>query len=117
MPTTKALKSIKQAEENMAFLNAGRLRKLRAERAARVEHPACACCPHTELSDLERDRLARDVWDMCPDSGCLRELCDECQHAESDYVACSGCGLRNHDTRDRFWNCPDYPKCRASVPC
>ncbi len=36
--------------------------------------------------------------------------------AEADYVACSGCGLRNHDTRDRFWNCPDYPKCRANVP-
>jgi hypothetical protein len=45
----------------------------------RVEHPACDCCPHTELSDLERDRLAREVWDGCPDSGCLREFCRFCQ--------------------------------------
>ena len=43
-----------------------------------VEHRACQCCPHTELSDLERDRLARAVWDNCPDSGCLRAFCRYC---------------------------------------
>jgi hypothetical protein len=80
-----------------------------------VEHPACDCCPHTELPDLERDRLTREVWDRCPDYGCLRDVCETCQRGEADYVPCSGCGLRNYDTRDRFWNCPDYPKCRASV--
>ena len=61
-----ALKSIKQAEENMDFLNAGYLRRLRAERAA-----------------------ART------------------------YVPCTGCGLRNYDTDDPLWTCPDFPKCRA----
>lgn len=80
-----------------------------------VDNPACDCCPHTKLSDLERDRLARDVWDGGPDSGCLRNFRDTCLRGESDYVACSGCGLRNRDTRDRFWNCPDFPNCRASV--
>jgi len=43
-----------------------------------VEHPACECCPHTELSELERDELAREVWDMCPASGCLRQFCRFC---------------------------------------
>jgi hypothetical protein len=80
-----------------------------------VDNPACTCCPHTEMSDLERDRLAREVWDGCPETGCLQGLCDECQGG-AGYVACAGCGLRNYNTRDLSWNCPDYPKCRASVP-
>ena len=43
-----------------------------------VEHPACDCCPHTDLSDLERARLAREVWEGCPDSGCLWTFCRFC---------------------------------------
>jgi hypothetical protein len=35
---------------------------------------------------------------------------------EKKYVPCSGCGLRNYDTDDPLWNCPDFPECRASVP-
>jgi len=52
-----------------------------------VEHPACQCCPHTEMSDLERDQLAREVWDMCPDSGCLREFCRFCR-AQCECIDC-----------------------------
>jgi hypothetical protein len=33
---------------------------------------------------------------------------------EPDYVACSGCGLRNHDTADPLWNCPNFPNCRTA---
>lgn len=27
------------------------------------------------------------------------------------YVPCSGCGLRNYNTDNPLWQCPDYPKC------
>jgi hypothetical protein len=44
-----------------------------------ANNPACDCCPHTELSDLERDALMRDVWEACPDSGCVESLCPSCK--------------------------------------
>jgi hypothetical protein len=43
--------------------------------------PACKCCPHAKLSDIERDELLRDVWDNCPDSGCLWQMCPLCEAA------------------------------------
>ena len=52
-----------------------------------VEHPACQCCPHTEMSDLERDRLAREVWDGCPDTGCLWSLCTDCSDDGREAIA------------------------------
>ncbi len=74
---------------------------------------ACECCPHISQADLERDEFLREVWDICPRSQCLSAACPACL-AEVDYVACSGCGLRNYETDDRLWNCPDFPKCRAT---
>lgn len=42
------------------------------------EFVACECCPHILVEDLQRDKLLRDVWDLCPDSGCLYQLCERC---------------------------------------
>jgi hypothetical protein len=47
-----------------------------------ADNPACDCCPHTDLSALERDVLTHDVWDGCPDSGCLWRFCPTCQCRE-----------------------------------
>ncbi len=76
----------------------------------------CECPPRFDEengTEIHRLDCHRHPWAQLA----LREFCDECQPAEEDYVVCSGCGLRNHNTRDPFWNCPDYPNCRASVPC
>jgi ssDNA-binding Zn-finger/Zn-ribbon topoisomerase 1 len=62
--------------------------------------------------------------ERCPSCGEVSAktlMCRSCtleqnERDQEDYAVCSGCGLRNHDTRDPFWNCPDYPNCRASVP-
>lgn len=40
--------------------------------------PACECCPHILDRDLDRDKFLRDVWDMCPVSGCLWRCCIYC---------------------------------------
>ncbi len=32
------------------------------------------------------------------------------------YVPCSGCGLRNYETTDPTWNCPDFPACADVLP-
>ena len=47
--------------------------------SARSPHePACECCRHILNEDLERDALLREVWEYCPDSGCLFEMCAIC---------------------------------------
>ena len=40
--------------------------------------PACDCCPHILNEELERDELLLEVWECCPDSNCLWEMCAEC---------------------------------------
>lgn len=44
-----------------------------------VDNPACDCCPHIEMSDMERDQLTREIWDGCPESGCMWQLCTTCR--------------------------------------
>jgi hypothetical protein len=63
------------AEIHAARLNAA----ANSPHSTLVDNPACDCCPHTELSDLERDALNRDVWAACPDSGCLWQFCPTCK--------------------------------------
>lgn len=48
----------------------------------RVEHPACQCCPHIGMSELDRDELAAEVWEYCPTRGCLWQLCAACTEAK-----------------------------------
>jgi hypothetical protein len=45
--------------------------------------PACECCPHTTQGEMQQDRLLRDAWERCPESGCLVTICPRCEAERS----------------------------------
>lgn len=78
----------------------------------------CELCRQVEWLIAKNKELSAEIVNYSAQIGDLmasRDMLIE-QLNQVDGVPCAGCGVRNYETDDPTWNCPDFPKCGQEIP-